>query len=71
MLVRAVGWNNALGSASLAVTTNALPADDAPAAADNLSCMDFQIMGAQYTRVSGHVNTSTELSVHKIGTTGY
>ena len=67
-LMRAVCHIPAHGSASLAVTTSDRPADEAPAASDNLSCMNFQIMGGQYTRVQRRVNTSTEHRVHKTGT---
>ena len=67
-LIRAVCQVLAHGTASLAVTTSACPADEAPAASDNLSCMNFQIMGGQYTRLERRVNTSSEHSVHKIGT---
>ena len=67
-LIRAVCHILAHGSASLAVTTSDCPADEAPAASDNLRCMNFQIMGGQYTRVQRRVNTSTEHIVHKKGT---
>ena len=67
-LIRTVCQILAHGTASLAVTTSACPADEAPAASYNLSCMNFQIMGGQYTRLERRVNTSTEHRVHKKGT---
>ena len=57
MLAPLIGLDHAHGSASLAATTSACPTDEASAVSDDLRCMDFQIMGAQYTQVRYRVNT--------------